>query len=60
MAEISSWEPEMEKVDCNLPLPLFPRIAILGLIETDTKIVHSSLFLSYVTDRRVDSVPLRL
>lgn len=40
MAEISSWEPEMEKVDCNLPLPLFPRIAILGLIETDTKIEH--------------------
>lgn len=60
MAEISSWEPEMEKVDHNFPLPPSPRIAISGLIETDTDIEHSRLFLCYVTGRRADSAPLRL
>lgn len=60
MAEISSWEPEMEKVDRNFPLPPSPRIAISGLIETDSEIEHSSLFLCYVTGRRADSAPLRL
>lgn len=60
MAGISSWEPKMEKVNFNLPLPQSPRIAISRLVEADTKIDHSGLFLSCLTNRRAGSAPLRL